>query len=333
MIPLARRPSAFVPHTVGVVIPVRNRPTSIVHAIRSVLHQSPPAGRIVVVDDGSTDATPREVQRMAREVDTLTIVTIPHSGPATARNRGLAALDVAWSAQGGAGAGDERLVAFLDSDDVWPRDFLGRALRRLFDGPEVGFVVSDRLEGFHDGGPQLHSARCFDADPWGALRRQSPRIMSCAVFRRQVLDQCPFPEGSLVGEDAALLIHLLARGTRSAWIAGAPVVAASIPPGDQDRVTTRTRSRHDQLRDRVDSAEVYAAALARSTAVPRRIAGRLLAARWMAVLGHSVAARNREGLTRALAELWRCGAMATARGVRDQCQALAGARPWRVNEG
>jgi hypothetical protein len=309
---------------VSVVIPVRNRPASIVNAINSVLGQSVPPLRIVVVDDGSTDATTREVQRLAKGAVNLRVITIPHSGPASARNAGLEALDVALHpAHGMPDAGDNNLIAFLDSDDIWPPDFLLRAQQRLVGSPELGFVVADRLECFHRSGPRLHSASCFDTDPWGALLRQSPQIMSCAVFRRRVLADRPFPAGCFIGEDSALLIRLLADGAKSAWIAGEPVVATRIPPGDQDRLTSRDRSSREKLQDRLGSAEIYAAALAASTAaIPGRLADRLLAARWVAVLGHGLAARDDQGVGRALSELWRCGARATALGLFDHYQVL-----------
>lgn len=309
---------------VSVVIPVRNRPASIVNAINSALAQSVPPLRIVVVDDGSTDSTTREVQRLAKGAVNLSVITIAHSGPADARNVGLEALDAAvHPAQTGPDPRNENLIAFLDSDDIWPPDFLLRAQQRLLGSPELGLVVADRLECFHRSGPRLHSASCFDTDPWGALLRQSPQIMSCAVFRRRVLSDRPFPAGCFIGEDSALLIRLLAEGAKSAWIAGEPVVATRIPPGDQDRLTSRDRSSREKLQDRLGSAEIYAAALAASTtAIPGRLADRLLAARWVAVLGHGVAARDRQGVWHALSELWRCGARATALGILDHYHVL-----------
>jgi hypothetical protein len=311
---------------VSVVIPVRNRPASIVHAIKSALGQSLAPRRVVVVDDGSTDSTTDEVHRLAKGAANLRVITIPYSGPASARNAGLEALDAALHpATAGPAAGNDNLIAFLDSDDIWPPDFLLRAQQRLLGSPELGLVVADRLERFHAAGPRLHSASCFDTDPWGALLRQSPQIMSCAVFRRSALADRPFPPGCFIGEDSALLIRLLAEGAKSAWIAGEPVVATRIPPGDQDRLTSRARSSREKLQDRLGSAEIYAAALAASAAaIPGQLADRLLAARWVAVLGHGLAARDGQGVRRALSELWRCGARATALGLFDHYQVLTG---------
>lgn len=308
---------------VSVIIPVRNRPASVVNAVHSVLAQSVPPVRIIVVDDGSTDTTPQEIQRLAQAAPNLRVLTIAHSGPASARNAGLEALDAALRAA--PESGEASLVAFLDSDDIWPPDFLLRAQQRLASDPARGFVVADRLECFHRSGPRLHSARCFETDPWGALRRQSPQIMSCAVFRRSVLADRPFPPGCFIGEDSALLIGLLSAGVKAAWIAGEPVVATRLPPGDQDRLTSRARSSQQKLQDRLASARIYAAALAAApTAVPGLLAERLLAARWLAVLGHGLAARDRREAARALGQLWRCGLRATALGLVDHCQVLTG---------
>ena len=174
-------------------------------------------------------------------------------------------------------------------------------------------------------GPRLHSARCFETDPWDALLRQSPRIMSCAVFRRSVLATRPFPEGCFIGEDSALLIRLLADGAKSAWVAGAPVVATRIPLGDQDRLTSGARSIREKVQDRLGSAETYAAAFGASPAtIPRGLANRLLAARWTALLAHAIAAGDRASVTRAVAELRRCGAKATAQGLFDHFKVLTG---------
>lgn len=311
---------------VSVVIPVRNRPASVVNAINSVLGQTVPPVRILVVDDGSTDSTRHEVERLTQNAPNLGIVSIAHSGPANARNVGLAALD-ACAAPGptGAGPSDENLIAFLDSDDIWPPDFVARAQQRLLGSPKLGLVVADRLECFHQAGPRLHSARCFENDPWDALLRQSPRIMSCAVFRRSVLATRPFPEGCFIGEDSALLIRLLADGAKSAWIAGAPIVATRIPLGDQDRLTSGARSIREKVQDRLGSAETYAAALGASPAtIPPGLANRLLAARWTALLVHAIAAGDRAGVTRAVAELRRCGAKGTAQGLIDHFTVLTG---------
>jgi glycosyltransferase involved in cell wall biosynthesis len=89
---------------VSVIIPTFNRAQKVVRAISSVLSQAFTDVEIIVVDDGSTDGTKKEVEQFD---DRVTYVA--HSsnlGVSAARNTGIK--------RSGA-----PLIAFLDSDDHW----------------------------------------------------------------------------------------------------------------------------------------------------------------------------------------------------------------------
>jgi teichuronic acid biosynthesis glycosyltransferase TuaG len=87
---------------VSVIIPAYNAEPFLARAIRSVEAQSFRDFEIVVVDDGSTDAT----AEVARSFTSVRYVRGAHLGEAGARNRGLE------EATG-------ELVAFVDADDEW----------------------------------------------------------------------------------------------------------------------------------------------------------------------------------------------------------------------
>ena len=90
--------------TVSVIIPVYNDEAYIGQTIDSVLAQTYRDLEIIVVDDASTDNTPRLVQAYGEAVR---YIRLDHNqGAAVARNAGL------FLASG-------RYVAFLDSDDCW----------------------------------------------------------------------------------------------------------------------------------------------------------------------------------------------------------------------
>jgi glycosyltransferase involved in cell wall biosynthesis len=91
-------------HTVGVVVPSRNRWALLRTALASALAQEEVA-RVVVVDDGSTDATPDALADVADE-RLIVLRNEDPCGVSAARNRGLAHVDTLW-------------VAFLDDDDTW----------------------------------------------------------------------------------------------------------------------------------------------------------------------------------------------------------------------
>jgi glycosyltransferase involved in cell wall biosynthesis len=88
---------------VGVVIPAFNAAKYIEQTIESVLAQTVPPSRIVVVDDGSVDETAEIVATFGRA---LTCIRQENRGVAAARNRGARESETEW-------------VAFLDADDVW----------------------------------------------------------------------------------------------------------------------------------------------------------------------------------------------------------------------
>ncbi|MDE3051520.1 MAG: glycosyltransferase [Nitrospirota bacterium] len=90
---------------VSVVIPTRNKPPLVVRAVRSALRQTLDAIEVIVVVDGSDEAT---VQALGPIGDSRLIVK-PLSrnlGPAEARNAGVEAARGRW-------------IAFLDHDDEW----------------------------------------------------------------------------------------------------------------------------------------------------------------------------------------------------------------------
>ncbi|MBR4288158.1 MAG: glycosyltransferase, partial [Clostridia bacterium] len=87
---------------ISISIPVYNGENEIESAVRSAVDERL-SMEILVVDDGSKDATRERVLSLAKEIPFLRLITQENSGPAAARNRGI---DEA--------KGD--YLAFLDSD-------------------------------------------------------------------------------------------------------------------------------------------------------------------------------------------------------------------------
>jgi len=103
---------------VSVVMPVRNRPGIVEHALASVAAQSLDSWELLVVDDGSTDDTLSTLHRWAARDPRIRVLPREHGGVCAARNHGLA------EARG-------RYVAFLDSDNTWRPDFLRLAVAAM----------------------------------------------------------------------------------------------------------------------------------------------------------------------------------------------------------
>ena len=110
--------------TVSVIIPTHNYARFLGEAIDSALAQTLPPLEVIVVDDGSTDATPAV---LAAYGDRIRMIRQKNSGVAVARNAGIAA------ARG-------EYLAFLDSDDAWYPRKLELQMPRFDADPSLGLV-------------------------------------------------------------------------------------------------------------------------------------------------------------------------------------------------
>lgn len=121
--------------TVSVVIPVHNGAATIEAALTSVLHQTRQPTEIIVVDDGSTDATAATVKRITSSKIPVRLIPMnTNRGPAVARN-------VGWDAASG------DFIAFLDADDVWHPQKLEIQLPAMEASPDVMMSAHDRTVG------------------------------------------------------------------------------------------------------------------------------------------------------------------------------------------
>jgi glycosyltransferase involved in cell wall biosynthesis len=114
---------------VSVIIPTFNRGWCLGQAVDSVLAQAYPDLELIVVDDGSTDATPR---LLAGYGGRLHVLRCEHRGVSAARNAGIAA------------AGAE-LIAFLDSDDLWLPGKLSRQVAFFTRNPQALICQTEEL--------------------------------------------------------------------------------------------------------------------------------------------------------------------------------------------
>lgn len=115
----------------SVVIPTWNRAHIICEAIESAFGQTVGPVEVIVVDDGSTDDTAEVLVRSFGS--RIHLLRNPHRrGPGAARNAG-------------ASVASGRLLAFLDSDDLWLPGKLNAELNVLERFPSANAVVSDSL--------------------------------------------------------------------------------------------------------------------------------------------------------------------------------------------
>jgi glycosyltransferase involved in cell wall biosynthesis len=88
---------------ISVIIPLYNKENYILNTLKSVLNQTFKDFEIIIIDDGSTDAS---VQKISIYKDKFTLLRQKNQGVSVARNLGIE-------------NSKSDLIAFLDADDVW----------------------------------------------------------------------------------------------------------------------------------------------------------------------------------------------------------------------
>ena len=116
---------------VTVVVPAYNAAATIDETLVSVRAQTHEALEIIVVDDGSTDATAQIVKRQMRADSRITLIRQPtNTGVAAARNTAIA-------------AGKGELIAPIDADDLWhPLKIEKQVAAMRRGGGKVGLVYT-----------------------------------------------------------------------------------------------------------------------------------------------------------------------------------------------
>lgn len=100
---------------VSIVIPVYNTAPFLDECIRSAAEQTHPQLEILLINDGSTDESPRICEAWARRDRRIRVIHTPNRGPALARNTGM-------------DAATGQYLCFLDSDDTLAPDAVEKAL-------------------------------------------------------------------------------------------------------------------------------------------------------------------------------------------------------------
>lgn len=191
-------------------------------AIDSVLAQSSQSFELIVVDDGSTDGTAEQLTKLDQ---TIRFERIEHSGPAAARNRGVAL----------AGA---PLIAFLDSDDLWAPAKLERQLAFMKANPDC--AISQTNEIWIRNGRRVNPGlrhRKRSGDIFIDSLRTCLISMSATMMRTDLFRSLTgFDESMLAAEDYDLWVRILID--HEAGLLDEPLVTRRGGHPDQTSATT-----------------------------------------------------------------------------------------------
>lgn len=193
---------------VSTIIPVYNRSSMLREAVASVLAQTHRPIEVVIVDDGSTDETPKTAKVLAEaHSDVIRLVRQGNAGPGLARETGRCQA-----------RGD--FLQYLDSDDwVHPLKF-ERQVAALRANPECGVAYCKTRE-YHLGETPTDRPSARTGEP---LETLFPTLLSgrcwqtvTPLFRRSVCDQVGPWSQFRQEEDWEYDARVAALGTRLVW--------------------------------------------------------------------------------------------------------------------
>jgi glycosyltransferase involved in cell wall biosynthesis len=194
---------------VSVIIPTYNREAFVVKAVGSVLKQIFKDYELIVVDDGSTDATSSALQPFEQRIK---YVHQANSGVSAARNAGVRLATGEW-------------MAFLDSDDEWSDRYLAEQMQAASQNPDVSMQMADCLFLGLDGGQRSYfemngAAAKFKGknylrpqNPFSFLIQHAPWQVGSAMIRREAILNAGLFDASLkISEDLDLMARVALQG-------------------------------------------------------------------------------------------------------------------------
>lgn len=183
---------------ISVLIPAHNEANVIVASIQRILRTKYPRFEVIIIDDGSTDATSALVTEHFQSTPSVTLITVVNGGKAKALNIGLE------RARG-------EIVVALDADTQFEEETIG-LLARWFVDPKVGAVAGNAKVGNRVN--TITNWQALEYISAQNLERRALDLLGCitvvpgavGAWRRSVLDQLGgFPSNTLA-EDQDLTI-------------------------------------------------------------------------------------------------------------------------------
>lgn len=182
----------------SVIIPAYNAESTIAQCVASLMAQTLADWECIIVDDGSSDATPELCEQLAANDRRIHVHHTSNHGVAAARNRGMQLAMGEW-------------LIFVDADDSLSPDYLSL----LRQGADADLVITGHQEVFED---RVASQPLVSADVLlgkdaiaGFLSANLHRLPLVTVwakaFRREyvVRNGLRFDEGLRLGEDCAFI--------------------------------------------------------------------------------------------------------------------------------
>ena len=194
--------SRLPPPTLSIIVPTYNYADRLGKCLQSVRSQLAEEAELIVVDDGSTDATPTVLAQLHEGQSNFRHVRQANRGAAAARNHGL-------------GLATGCFVLFLDADDELLPGTIAAITDHLGQHPETDLLIGGHISRRPDGREKTSRPSTFPESPRARIaayliHKQIDLGHGSFVARRELLERCPYPESLRKREDIPVFAYLLA---------------------------------------------------------------------------------------------------------------------------
>lgn len=216
---------------ISIVIPLYNKEVSISRAINSVLTQNYSNFELIIVNDGSSDNSLKEVYKIKDE--RIRVFNIKNSGVSYARNFGIA-------------RSKSNFVCLLDADDEWHHDFLNEIISLIHYDNEAS-LYSCRYSIVSENGENILGRIGLPENFFGKVnnffevysKSRSFICSSCVCINKDAFNKIGgFPIGKKTGEDVYVWLSLNISG----YTCFSNKVLAKIHRDAENRTVTRVRT-------------------------------------------------------------------------------------------
>lgn len=192
--------------SVSIVMPAYNAASLIEKTVDSVLKQTFEQWELIIVDDGSTDATQEICTRIQSQEQRIIYTRIANQGVSNARNVGMKLAKNPY-------------LMFLDADDLLEPDCLEVCCRTL-EEEQTDIVVFEYNYLYETGLSQKvkYTEKRSLLEKEVQIAFLTEDVIGWEVwgklYKRELLDQLQFPVGRKIGEDALFLFGALRKAKK-----------------------------------------------------------------------------------------------------------------------
>ena len=196
---------------ISVIVTAYNIEQYLPRCMESLLAQTYGNLEIILVDDGSTDATPQICDAYAAQSDKVQVIHRPNGGPSAARNSGV-------------GLAKGTYIGYVDGDD-WTEPFMYETMYQAIKEHEADIAICTYRQ-VGEGAEEIH--------PTGKIvplsRQEALELYICGheqyhiyhsvwskLFRREVIAEIAFPEGRK-SEDIMYTTWAMTKADRSVFV-------------------------------------------------------------------------------------------------------------------